>query len=75
MTHLQQSAELASDHVEGPIKSEIDKQHYRTISLENGLKALLIQDSTADKAAAAMDVSFENITGITSASLACRPVR
>ena len=73
MAHLQQSAELASDPVEGPIKSEIDKQHYRTISLENGLEALLIQDSTADKAAAAMDVSCQKVTGITSASLTSRP--
>ena len=45
------------------------KQQYISISLENGLKALLIQDSTADKAAAAMDVSFQKVTSITSASL------
>ncbi|KIM22228.1 hypothetical protein M408DRAFT_333007 [Serendipita vermifera MAFF 305830] len=37
-------------------KNDVDKREYRLIKLENGLQALLIHDSTADKAAAAMDV-------------------
>lgn len=35
----------------------VDKHEYSLITLENGLKALLVRDSEADKAAAAMDVS------------------
>lgn len=41
----------------GPvIKSENDKRSYRSLTLDNGLKVLLVSDADADKAAAAMDV-------------------
>lgn len=36
----------------------IDDQRYRLLTLDNGLKALLVSDSQADKAAAACDVSL-----------------
>ena len=38
------------------VKPAIDDQDYRFVCLNNGLKALLIHDATADKAAAACDV-------------------
>jgi len=37
-------------------KSETDKCEYRFITLPNGLKALLVHESNAHKAAAALDV-------------------
>ncbi|WP_110667156.1 insulinase family protein [Salinicola halophilus] len=40
-----------------PIQSPNDSRDYRALTLDNGLEALLISDSAADKAAAAMDVS------------------
>ena len=41
----------------GPvIKSENDKRSYRSLTLNNGLRVLLVSDPDADKAAAAMDV-------------------
>ena len=39
----------------------VDDQQYRLITLSNGLKALLVSDATADKAAAACDVSAFHI--------------
>ncbi|WP_448550290.1 insulinase family protein [Thalassotalea fusca] len=39
------------------IKSQSDHRDYRYVTLENGLKALLISDPNTDKSAAAMDVS------------------
>ncbi|WP_281560000.1 insulinase family protein [Thalassomonas sp. RHCl1] len=39
------------------IKSPADQRDYRYLTLENGLKVLLISDPRADKSAAAMDVS------------------
>ena len=38
-------------------KPELDTREYRVIQLANGLKAVLIHDSTADKAAACVDVA------------------
>jgi len=38
------------------IKSQSDDRLYRTIILENGMTCLLIQDDSADKSAAALDV-------------------
>ncbi|GAB2189037.1 insulinase family protein [Sessilibacter sp. MAH1] len=37
-------------------KGDIDDREYRYFELENGLKAVVIHDETADKAAAALDV-------------------
>lgn len=51
-------------------KGDLDKCDYRYLELENGLKALLISDSTTDKGAAAMDVAVgfgcdpENFQGL-----------
>ena len=39
-----------------PIQSAVDKRQYRVIELPNGLRTLLISDSNASKAAAALDV-------------------
>jgi insulysin len=39
------------------VKSPTDKRSYRFLTLENGLKVLLISDPEADKSAAAMDIS------------------
>ncbi len=33
-----------------------DKHQYRVLTLDNGLRAILVSDAEADKAAAAMDV-------------------
>ena len=41
---------------DSPLKSPTDKREYRYVELSNGLKALLISDDRADKAAAALDV-------------------
>ena len=38
------------------IKSENDQRLYRSLTLDNGLKVLLVSDAKADKAAAAVDV-------------------
>jgi len=40
----------------GILKSPADKREYRAITLDNGLKAMLISDATTDRAAAALDV-------------------
>ena len=42
-------------------KSEQDDRDYRLIRLENGLKAMLIHDSKADKAAASLDVAVGHL--------------
>ncbi len=39
-----------------PVKGEIDHREYRYLTLENGLRVLLISDPKAQKAAAALDV-------------------
>ena len=39
------------------VKPAVDKLEYRAIKLKNGLKATLVSDAEADKAAAALDVS------------------
>ena len=38
------------------VKSKGDNRKYKLITLENQIRALLIQDDEADKSAAAMDV-------------------
>lgn len=38
------------------LKSPADKREYRAITLDNGLKVMLVSDAMADKAAAALDV-------------------
>ncbi|EAU88742.1 insulin-degrading enzyme [Coprinopsis cinerea okayama7 len=43
-------------------KSEQDERDYRLIRLDNGLKALLVHDSKADKAAAALDVGVGHLS-------------
>ena len=51
----------------GPVfKSPNDTRSYRFITLPNKLKALLIHDSEADKAAAALDVNIGENAGIQS---------
>ena len=42
-------------------KSENDDRSYRVIRLENGLEATVIQDATADKAAASLDVAVGHL--------------
>ncbi|XQW85192.1 insulinase family protein [Thalassotalea piscium] len=39
------------------IKSQSDQRQYKYITLENGLKVLMISDPTTEKSAAAMDIS------------------
>jgi insulysin len=47
---------------EGSIKkSEKDDRDYRLIQLANGLKAMIIHDPTADKAAASLDVAVGHL--------------
>jgi insulysin len=43
-------------------KPDSDDRSYRLIKLENGLEALLIHDSTTDKAAAAMNVGVGSLS-------------
>lgn len=43
------------------VKPAVDKLEYRTITLGNGLKAALVSDAEADKAAAALDVSYADL--------------
>ncbi|KAH9483963.1 Putative zinc protease [Psilocybe cubensis] len=43
------------------IKSEQDDREYRIIELENGLKATLVHDAKADKAAASLDVAVGHL--------------
>ncbi|KAJ3551779.1 hypothetical protein NM688_g4513 [Phlebia brevispora] len=43
-------------------KSEQDDREYRVIKLENGLEAALVQDATADKAAASLDVAVGHLS-------------
>lgn len=52
------------------LKPDLDDREYRYIQLPNNLRALLIQDKTTDKAAAALDVNIgafqdpENLPGL-----------
>lgn len=50
---------LASSSIAGPVprSSPLDDRAYKTLTLSNGLKVLLVSDSDLDKAAAALDVS------------------
>lgn len=41
------------------IKPDLDTLEYAVVVLDNGLKAILVHDPEADKAAAALDVSKE----------------
>jgi insulysin len=43
-------------------KSQLDEREYRLIKLENGLSAMLIQDSKADIAAASLDVAVGHLS-------------
>ncbi|KAH3684490.1 hypothetical protein WICPIJ_004540 [Wickerhamomyces pijperi] len=58
---------LQSNGIEKP---DLDDREYKTITLSNGLTALLIHDAKADKAAAALDVNvgafsdYENLPGL-----------
>ena len=52
---------MADPNLSGPVKPAIDDQEYRLVSLANGLKALLVSDGQADKAAAAVDVSATSV--------------
>ena len=38
------------------VKSPADRRDYRSVTLENGLKVMLVSDATSDRAAAALDV-------------------
>jgi insulysin len=51
------SAKISEQH-NGIIKSPEDKREYRGLQLTNGMKVLLISDSTTDKSSAAMDVNI-----------------
>lgn len=42
-------------------KSQSDDRDYRLIKLENGLQAMVIHDSKADKAAASLDVAVGHL--------------
>lgn len=55
-------------------KSEKDDRDYRLIKLENGLKAMLIHDPTADKAAASLDVAVGHLHDPVSTPPSC-PVK
>ncbi len=46
----------ASAQAVTPVKGDIDHRDYRYLTLENGLKVLLISDPQAEKAAASLDV-------------------
>jgi insulysin len=50
-----QAKQLESEFVE-IVKSPADSREYRAITLDNGLKVMLISDVTSDRAAAALDV-------------------
>lgn len=43
------------------VKSEQDDREYRIIQLENGLRATLVHDGKADKAAASLDVAVGHL--------------
>jgi insulysin len=47
---------MASTDNNQPIQAKVDEWKYASVTLPNGLQALLISDPTTDKAAAAMDV-------------------
>lgn len=46
------------------IKSQEDARLYRGLELTNGMKILLISDSTTDKSAAALDVHIGSLRAI-----------
>jgi insulysin len=50
--------EVLTDKLE---KASTDDRQYRAIRLENGLVLVLIHDPTAEKAAAALDVSVGHL--------------
>lgn len=43
------------------IRSERDEREYKLIRLRNGLQAMLVHDSKADKAAASLDVAVGHL--------------
>jgi insulysin len=43
-------------------KSKLDRRHYATVTLENGLQVLLIQDEELDKCAASCDVAVGHMS-------------
>lgn len=43
------------------IRSERDERDYRVIRLQNGLEAMLVHDTKADKAAASLDVAVGHL--------------
>lgn len=43
-------------------KPKVDERDYRVIELENGIRAVLIHDSTADKAAACVSVHVGHLS-------------
>ena len=45
-----------------PTKSPNDDNQYRFIELDNGLRAILVSDADADKAAASLNVPLQAIT-------------
>lgn len=50
-------AEAVAAGAAGPVHlPKVDTWQYRVINLANGLQAMLVHDSEADKAAASMDV-------------------
>lgn len=46
-----------SKRIDSIIKSAEDKRLYRGLELENGMKILLVSDSSTDKSAASLDVN------------------
>jgi len=48
-------APTKSDEIE-IIKSKIDKREYKYLTLENGIKCMIVHDPEADKSAASIDV-------------------
>ena len=48
-------------HAEDIVRSERDEREYRSIRLKNGLQAMLVHDSKADKAAASLDVAVGHL--------------
>ena len=49
------TASIRAEQASPVIKSENDQRLYRSLTLDNGLKVLLVSDAKADKAAAAVD--------------------
>lgn len=55
-THMTAPYTILADDAAIP-KPDLDDRHYRIIQLQNGLKAILINDPDSDKSAAALDVN------------------